>query len=92
MVNYKDAFDFSQGTEWAFAKPLPIVGSHDSNVRIKTSGFDGETDAGKELHIDGNLVKFFQGHNLLGYSRSIRSREFVHGSIMFNSSVGFMPN
>ena len=41
MVNYKDAFDFSQGTEWAFAKPLPIVGSHDSNVRIKTSGFDG---------------------------------------------------
>ena len=66
MVNYKDAFDFSQGTEWAFAKPLPIVGSHDSNVRIKTSGFDGETDAGKELHIDGNLVKFFQGHNLWG--------------------------
>ena len=66
MVNYKNAFDFSQGQEWAFAKPLPIVGSHDSNVRVKTSGFDGETDAGRELHIDGNLVKFFQGHNLWG--------------------------
>lgn len=66
MVSYKDASDFSQGHEWAFAKPLPVVGSHDSNVRIKTSGFDGETDAGKELHIDGNLVKFFQGHNLWG--------------------------
>lgn len=66
MVNYKNAFDFSEGQEWAFAKPLPIVGSHDSNVRVKTSGFDGETDAGRELHIDGNLVKFFQGHNLWG--------------------------
>lgn len=67
MVNYKDAFDFSKGSEWAFAKPLPIAGSHDSNVRIKTSNFDtDDIDAGRELHIDGNLVKFFQGHNLWG--------------------------
>jgi phage/plasmid replication protein, gene II/X family len=66
MVNYKDAFDFDAGQEWAFVKPLPVAGSHDSNVRVKTSGFDGETDFGKEIHIDGNLVKFFQGHNLWG--------------------------
>ncbi len=66
MVSYKDANDFDAGCEWAFAKPLPVVGSHDANVRIKTSSFHGELGLGRELRIDGNLVKFFQGHNLFG--------------------------
>ena len=66
MVSYKDANDFDAGCEWAFAKPLPVVGSHDANVRIKTSAFHGELGLGRELRIDGNLVKFFQGHNLFG--------------------------
>lgn len=66
MVSYKDANDFQAGTDWAFAKPLPVVGSHDANVRIKTSAFSAHDDTGRELHIDGNLVKFFQGHNLFG--------------------------
>ena len=66
MVSYKDAHDFGAGTDWFFAKPLPVVGSHDSNVRIKTSAFWGEEGLGRELRIDGNLVKFFQGHNLFG--------------------------
>ncbi|MFX3935338.1 phage/plasmid replication protein, II/X family, partial [Streptococcus suis] len=30
------------------------------------SGFSNEGQSGTELHIDGNLVKFFQGHNLFG--------------------------
>ena len=66
MVSYKDANDFDKGCDWAFAKPLPVVGSHDANVRIKTSAFHGELGLGRELRIDGNLVKFFQGHNLFG--------------------------
>ena len=66
MVSYKDANDFDAGCEWFFCKPLPVVGSHDSNVRIKTSAYFGEEGYGRELHIDGNLVKFFQGHNLFG--------------------------
>jgi II/X family phage/plasmid replication protein len=66
MVSYKDANNFDAGCDWAFAKPLPVVGSHDANVRIKTSAFHGELGLGRELRIDGNLVKFFQGHNLFG--------------------------
>lgn len=65
MVSYKDANNFDAGHDWAFAKPLPVAGSHDSNVRIKTSGYDAAGN-GRELHIDGNLVKFMQGHNLFG--------------------------
>ena len=66
MVSYSDAHDFNKGCDWAFTKPLPVVGSHDANVRIKTSAFYGEEGLGRELRIDGNLVKFFQGHNLFG--------------------------
>ncbi|HCX6121520.1 TPA: Replication-associated protein G2P [Escherichia coli] len=66
MVSYKDAWDFDAGADWCFTKPLAVVGSHDANVRLKTSGFSNEGQSGTELHIDGNLVKFFQGHNLFG--------------------------
>lgn len=70
MVNYKDHTNLNpdnpSGIDWFFTKPLPVVGSHDANVRIKTSAFSGKDDTGRELHIDGNLVKFFQGHNLFG--------------------------
>lgn len=65
MVSYKDANNFNAGHDWAFAKPLPVVGSHDANMRIKTTGYDAEGN-GRELHIDGNIVKFMQGHNLFG--------------------------
>ena len=71
MVSYKDhrAIDtgnLAAGLDWCFTKPLPVVGSHDANVRVKTSAFYGEQGFGRELRIDGNLVKFFQGHNLFG--------------------------
>ena len=67
MVNYKDHSNLDiHNAEWFFTKPLPVVGSHDANVRIKTSAFSGKDESGRELHIDGNLVKFFQGHNLFG--------------------------
>ncbi|GJA52559.1 hypothetical protein KAM347_43500 [Aeromonas caviae] len=67
MVNYKDHSNLDiHNAEWFFTKPLPVVGSHDANVRIKTSAFSGQDESGRELHIDGNLVKFFQGHNLFG--------------------------
>jgi II/X family phage/plasmid replication protein len=66
MVSYKDANNFNSGVNWFFTKPLSVQGSHDSNVRIKTSAFGLDSSSGTELRIDGNLIKFFQGHNLFG--------------------------
>ena len=72
VVSYKDAaniitLDGDPGPQnWSFAMPLPIVGSHDTNVRINTSACRVDSMLGREIRIDGNLVKFFQGHNLFG--------------------------
>ena len=45
MVNYKDHANLNpddpRAVDWFFTKPLPVVGSHDANVRIKTSAFSG---------------------------------------------------
>ena len=48
--------------EWYSNKRMPVQGSHDARVFIKTH------DEGDHSHIEvsGNLVKFFQGHNLWG--------------------------
>ena len=35
MVSYKDANDFDAGCDWAFAKPLPVVGSQ-SRTKVRS--------------------------------------------------------
>jgi len=45
--------------EWEVAARLPVVGSHDNKITVRsTTGFN--------LEVSGNPVKFLQGHNLFG--------------------------
>lgn len=44
---------------------LKYTGSYDSSLLIRTSRFNAD-GTGSELVIDGNPVKFLQGHNLFG--------------------------
>lgn len=50
---------------WEVASRLPVVGSYDSNLLIRTYGYDSE-GRGLILEISGNPTKFLQGHNLFG--------------------------
>jgi II/X family phage/plasmid replication protein len=45
--------------EWQVEKKMQVVGSHESNLNIKSVGRT-------ELYFDGNPVKWLQGHNLFG--------------------------
>lgn len=49
-------------------KRLPVRGSHESNLNVKTdrNSYDPETGKYTHLHIDGNPTKWIQGHNLFG--------------------------
>jgi II/X family phage/plasmid replication protein len=51
--------------EWESVKAIPIRSSHETSIKIKSAGGNGEGMA-TELLIDGNLSKFLQGHNILG--------------------------
>ena len=51
--------------EWEVSSRLPVVGSHESNLMIRTYGMDGEGQ-GVILEISGNPTKWLQGHNLFG--------------------------
>lgn len=53
MINPDGAMEWERKT-WS-----KLEGSHDSRVRIKTKDID-------LLQVDGNLVKFLQGHNVWG--------------------------
>lgn len=50
--------------EWQSATGLQVEGSHESSVRLSTETV--EDGRGRLLVIDGNLLKFVQGHNLFG--------------------------
>ena len=52
-------------TEWETRKAYQAVGSHDSSVRIKTVAVN-EQGHGTHIYVDGNPIKFMQGHNLFG--------------------------
>ncbi|MEY1581580.1 phage/plasmid replication protein, II/X family [Providencia manganoxydans] len=52
-------------TEWETRKAYQAVGSHDSSVRIKTVTVN-EQGQGTHIYVDGNPIKFIQGHNLFG--------------------------
>jgi len=51
--------------EWESISSVSVLGSHDSSLRIKTHSVN-ENGFGTHIYIDGNPVKFLQGHNLFG--------------------------
>lgn len=51
--------------EWETMRLMPVMGSHDSRVAIKTSRVDDSGDT-CEITFSGNPVKFLQGHNIFG--------------------------
>lgn len=53
--------------EWTTQKRLAVRGSHEATLHIKSDDYTRNSE-GKYTHIllDGNPVKFFQGHNLWG--------------------------
>lgn len=48
------------GIEWEKPKPLKMRGSHEASIHVSSCPYNGC------LVIDGNPVKFFQGHNVFG--------------------------
>lgn len=53
--------------EYSLCKRLPVVGSHDSRIMIRSLEFDAAGNT-TEIELSGNPVKFLQGHNLFGSS------------------------
>ena len=53
--------------EYSLCKRLPVVGSHDSRIMIRSIDFDADGNT-TEIELSGNPVKFLQGHNLFGSS------------------------
>lgn len=51
--------------EWDCVKSIVCRSSHETSIKIKSSGGDGQGRA-TALMIDGNLCKFLQGHNVFG--------------------------
>lgn len=51
--------------EWEVVKKIVCRSSHETSIKIKSSGGDGQGRA-TALMIDGNLCKFLQGHNIVG--------------------------
>lgn len=50
---------------WECVKSINLRSSHETSLKIKSSGGNGEGRA-TSLLIDGNLCKFLQGHNVIG--------------------------
>lgn len=55
--------DATGEVEWSSDKRLSVMGSHDATVTIRTASWEGDCT---HIELSGNLVKFFQGHNLFG--------------------------
>ena len=53
--------------EYSTCKRLPVVGSYDSRLHIRSIDFDADGNT-TEIELTGNPVKFLQGHNLFGSS------------------------
>lgn len=50
---------------WEVVKSVDCRSSHETSLKVKSSGGDGQGRA-TTLLIDGNLCKFLQGHNVFG--------------------------
>lgn len=51
--------------EWQTVKKESIRGTWETNIQLSTSEIDGN-GRGAVLRIDGNLLKWLQGHNIIG--------------------------
>jgi II/X family phage/plasmid replication protein len=59
------SFDVNGELEWEVRKSIECRSSHETTIKVKSSGGDGQGRA-THLQIDGNLCKFLQGHNIFG--------------------------
>lgn len=57
--------DADGAVEWETVKRLTVRGSHESTMKVRSVGSDGEGRA-THLYIDGNPSKFLQGHSVIG--------------------------
>lgn len=64
VVSYNQA----GAEEWHVLKRLPVQGSYDSTIQIRTEMSSAQDGFGSILWVSGNLVKFLQGHSLFGTS------------------------
>lgn len=55
--------DASGEVEWSSDRRISLRGSHDATVTVRTAHWHGDCT---HIEVSGNLVKFFQGHNLWG--------------------------
>ena len=55
--------DMTGEVEWSSDRRLSVTGSFDSAVTVRTAAWEGDCT---HIEVSGNLVKFFQGHNLWG--------------------------
>lgn len=59
------SFDADGTVEWDCVKSIVCRSSHETSIKVKSSGGNGEGRA-TTLLVDGNLSKFLQGHNVFG--------------------------
>jgi len=59
------SIDPDGAVEWSAPKRLPILGSYDSRITVRSDG-SVDTDRASHLVISGNPSKFLQGHNIFG--------------------------
>lgn len=62
------SIDASGEIEWQTKKRLSVRGSYESNLLVRTvsDSFNPATGYYTQIAIDGNFIKFHQGHNLFG--------------------------
>lgn len=73
-------------TEWMKEIPMDIPGSFDSNIRVSACFLD----SGPHLRVDGNPIKWIQGHNLFGSNDLIGlMKEVLHRLAYI---LEFIPN
>jgi II/X family phage/plasmid replication protein len=58
---YVASFTRAGHVEWSSEKFLPVVGSHDARIMVRSVQNDPFS-----VEVSGNPVKFFQGHNIFG--------------------------
>jgi II/X family phage/plasmid replication protein len=49
--------------DWGIFKRMEFEGSHSSKIQVRTSQMD---DGRQAIRVSGNVVKYFQGHNVFG--------------------------
>ena len=74
--------------EYTIDKRLPVTGSYDSRLSVRTSDVLPGTDDTYLIEISGNPVKWFQGHNIFG---SDDLPNLIYETVLKLSSVLGLP-